>query len=118
MQSYEKYKKYKLKYLKMKKDILQYGGDKPVLRYIDRINRFRNGTDMEICLNPIYGLYMCENGFIENNYHLYKMMTSIYLDKSIILNRLPKATKIYGVLQNILGVIGPNKIIRNSENVL
>jgi hypothetical protein len=97
MQSYEKYKKYKLKYLKMKKNILQYGGDKPVLQNINKINRFKTGTDMEICLNPIYGLYMCMNGFIPNNIYLYNMTQSTD----------SRTQKINNITRNIFGVIRP-----------
>ena len=114
MQSYEKYKKYKLKYLKMKKNMLQYGGNKPVLQNIDRINRFRAGTDMEKFLNPIYGLYMCENGFIENNYHLYNVQPTD-LDKKEILERLQKSQKIHNITRNVLGVLRPNIEISESS---
>ena len=114
MQSYKKYKKYKLKYLNMKKYMLQYGGDKPVLQNIERINRFRNGTEMEKFLNPIYGLYTCENGFIENNYRLYDAQRTD-LDKKEILERLPKSRKIHGITHSVLGVLGPNNEIRKLQ---
>ena len=107
MQSYEKYKKYKLKYLRMKKNILQYGGNKPVLQNIDRINRFRAETDMEKFLNPIYGLYTCENGFIENNYYLYDAQHTD-VDKKEIFERYPKSQKIHNIVRDVLGVLRPN----------
>ena len=56
MSYYEKYLKYKNKYLELKNLLnLQYGGDKPVIRYIDQINLFTD-PEMEAYLNPIYGL--------------------------------------------------------------
>jgi len=117
MQSYEKYKKYKLKYLKlkylkMKKNISQNGGDKPVLQNIDRVNRFRTGTDIEKFLNPIYGLYTCENGFIENNYHLYDAHHNntqhTDLNRKEILGIIPKSQKIHNITRDVLGVLRPN----------
>jgi hypothetical protein len=73
MDYYNKYLKYKLKYNELKKNGLKklIGGDKPFINFIDRINLFIN-SDMEKYLNPIYGYYMCENGYISNNYFLVK----------------------------------------------
>ena len=83
---YEKYIKYKKKYLNMKdekdldlktkakyyKKINQKGG-----RYItnyNSINRFSTieYPEMEEFLNPIYGCFLTESDFVRNNYFLYK----------------------------------------------
>jgi len=57
MDYYEKYLKYKKKYIELKNQI---GGDKPIIQQIDKINLFHD-SEMEMYLNPIYGYYMCEN---------------------------------------------------------
>ena len=36
---------------------------------------------MELYLNPIYGLYMCESGFITNNYYLYDCFNNNEISK-------------------------------------
>ena len=54
---------------------------------------------------------MCENAFIENNYHLYDAQRTD-LDKKEILERLPKSQKIHGITYSVLGVLGPNNEIK------
>jgi len=66
---YEKYLKYKYKYLQLKNK--QFGGDKPLIENINSINLFTD-EQMEKFLNPIYGLIMCESGYILNNFYLYQ----------------------------------------------
>ena len=67
-----KYLKYKNKYLQLKTDIYnQIGGDKPFITTYNDINLFID-PEMEKYLNPIYGLYMCESGYIMNKYWLAK----------------------------------------------
>ena len=70
MSFYDKYLKYKSKYIQLKlhKNYIQYGGDKPFLNVDDKINFF--STEMSLYLNPIHGLILCENGFIKNNFFL------------------------------------------------
>jgi hypothetical protein len=65
----KKYLKYKYKYTQLKLLLDQIGGDKPSIRNIDNINPFR-GSKIEEYLNPIYGLIMCESGYIKNLYYL------------------------------------------------
>ena len=53
------------------------GGDTPMPQIIKHVNFFRdedstNYGDIEEYLNPIYGVIMCESGYIENNYYLAK----------------------------------------------
>jgi hypothetical protein len=94
----KKYFKYKIKYLRLKNTYLNIemkGGGKPVLTN-DNINLFNlfNPTIeshimMEPYLNPIYGLYMCEIGFIINNYYLYKTFRDLTLNY---------ARKIYNII--------------------
>jgi hypothetical protein len=81
----EKYLKYKIKYLKLKKSYLNIkGGNKPFLKN-DNINLFNptieSHNKMEPYLNPIYGLYMCESGFITNNYYLYECFKNNEISK-------------------------------------
>jgi hypothetical protein len=72
MNYYEKYVKYKTKYLKLTdKNYLQRGGDIPVIMHPDRINLFVD-EHMSQYLNPIYGHVMYKTGFILNTYHLNK----------------------------------------------
>ena len=68
MDYYHKYLKYKTKYLKMKNSF-QIGGGKPLINILKNINLF-SVPNMEELLNPIYGLYMCESGFVINNFYL------------------------------------------------
>jgi len=75
MNFYQKYLKYKNKYLLLKSEIdLQFkhfGGDKAIINNIYNVNLFTNPT-MEQYLNPIYGLILCSNGYITNNFYIYK----------------------------------------------
>jgi hypothetical protein len=83
----QKYLKYKMKYLELKNSYLNIemkGGDKPFLTN-DNINLFNPAIDsqklMEPYLNPVYGMYMCESGFITNSYYLYNTFKDIFVDK-------------------------------------
>ena len=75
MNYYLKYIKYKNKYLKYKKSLLQIGGDKPLIKTIKNINLFTDER-MEEFMNPVYGFFMCECGYITNNYYLDKIDSS------------------------------------------
>lgn len=75
MNYYLKYVKYKNKYLKYKKSLLQIGGDKPLIKTIKNINLFTDER-MEEFMNPVYGFFMCECGYITNNYYLDKIKSS------------------------------------------
>jgi hypothetical protein len=79
----KKYLKYKQKYLELKDSYLNIemkGGDKPFLTN-DNINLFNPAIQsqelMESYLNPVYGLYMCESGFITNNFYLSDQSTEL-----------------------------------------
>ena len=95
---YSKYLKYKQKYLQL---INQTGGDKPIISRPNDINRFPSGSDMEKFLNPIYGLYMCESGYIDNNYwlHTHKLILT------------EQSSKIKKLSRSIPGSVQPTKII-------
>jgi len=71
MDYYEKYIKYKTKYLKLiSKNFVQVGGDVTLILHPDRINFFID-EHMAQYLNPIYGLIMYKSGFIANTLHLH-----------------------------------------------
>ena len=97
---YLKYLKYKNKYLQLKN--IQIGGDKPFISNINAINLFTD-PDMEKYLNPIYGLIMCESGYIINNY---------YLRKSELINT-PESILIKKISNSIPGSIQPTNDIIN-----
>ena len=69
------YKKSKIE--KKQKQKKQKGGDTPMPKIIKDINFFKKDDikiygDIEQYLNPIYGVIMCESGYIENNYYIAK----------------------------------------------
>jgi hypothetical protein len=71
MNYYEKYIKYKTKYLKLvDENSIQVGGDVALISHPDRINFFID-EHMAQYLNPIYGLIMYKSGFITNTLHLH-----------------------------------------------
>lgn len=71
MNYYEKYIKYKTKYLKLAdENSIQVGGDVALILHPDRINFFID-EQMAQYLNPIYGLIMYKSGFITNTLHLH-----------------------------------------------
>ncbi len=72
---YNKYLKYKNKYLQLKTYLEQTGGAKLIIKNINIINQFTD-PNMEQYLNPIYGLYMCESGEVENLFLLYNKFYS------------------------------------------
>jgi len=62
---------------KTEKNKKQTGGDTPMPKIVKHVNFFRevdklNYNDIEQYLNPIYGVIMCESGYIENNYYIAK----------------------------------------------
>ena len=70
-------KHYTKRIIRNKKSIIQKGGDTPKTSIIKDINFFSESdkkeyTDIEEFLNPIYGVIMCETGYITNNYWLGK----------------------------------------------
>jgi len=91
----EKYLKYKNKYLELKYHLNQKGGDKAIIKNIDKINLFTD-EKMEEYLNPIYGMILCNNGYITNNYFLEKSKL-IDTDESNIIKKYTK--EIPGTIQ-------------------
>ena len=95
----KKYLKYKMKYLKLKNTYLNIemkGGDKPFLTN-DNINLFdptiKSQELMEPYLNPVYGLYICESGFITNCFYLYKAFPSTKLEYAKNANKIIKLSR-------------------------
>ena len=84
MNYHDKYLKYKNKYIQLKSELKQFGGDKAFIKNIDAINLFID-EKMERYLNPIYGMILCYAGFIPNNFYLYKDKF-INTDKSKLIN--------------------------------
>jgi hypothetical protein len=102
MSYYYKYLKYKNKYIHSK----QYGGELPLLNNLNNINLFTD-PDMEKHMNPIYGLILCNNGFLINNYLLNKSnLINTTLSKHIRLI----CKKIPGIIQPTDKLMGKNPI--------
>ena len=93
MNYYDKYSKYKNKYLNLKSLInkTQTGGDKPLLNPDLRINFFteEHGEKVDQFLNPIYGLILTESGYIINNYWLAKN-NLISTEESALIKKISK----------------------------
>ena len=115
----KKYFKYKMKYLGLKNTYLNIemkGGDKPVLTN-DNINLFNPTLDshklMEPYLNPVYGLYMCESGFISNHFYLYSTF------KASVSEYNNYGQKIVNLSRSLDDEIKPNKKVYtiNSTNI-
>jgi hypothetical protein len=114
MDYYNKYLKYKNKYIELKNlsQIKQKGGDVPYITNINKINRITD-IDMEQHLNPIYGCIVHESGFISNNFFL-KQIESIYeKNKSINSNKIifidsKESNIIKNICKIIHGTIQPN----------
>lgn len=71
MNYYEKYIKYKIKYLELTgKNSMHVGGGVALISHSDRINFFSD-EHMAQYLNPIYGLILYKSGFITNTLHLH-----------------------------------------------
>ena len=104
---YDKYIKYKKKYLDLRHNkIIQKGGGKPYIKKYNKINRFSmiEYPEMEELLNPIYGCFLSESGFIKNNYFLHK--------SNFINNDL--SHKIFDLTRNIDTYVTPNMhILKN-----
>jgi hypothetical protein len=110
----KKYFKYKMKYLGLKNTYLNIemkGGDKPLLTN-DNINLFNptitSQEFMEPYLNPVYGSYMCESGFITNTFYLYKAFPSTELEY---------AKKIIKLSRSINDSIQPNLDFENVDPI-
>jgi hypothetical protein len=74
MYYHDKYLKYKNKYLKLKSEMNltinnKIGGETPIIEDLNFFN-FIDNNEIESYLNPIYGLIMSKNGYIENIFFL------------------------------------------------
>ncbi len=99
MSFYNKYLKYKNKYLQLKNlNYIQHGGELPII-YNDNINLFTD-PDMEKFMNPIHGLVLCYTGTISNNYWLAK---SGFIKKDVL------GYNIIKVIRTIPGNVQPTK---------
>jgi leucine-rich repeat protein SHOC2 len=72
MNYYEKYLKYKSKYLQLKNNNnFMIGGDKPVAEILKNINLFNDKPQLEPFFNPTYGFILNETDFIINILNFY-----------------------------------------------
>ena len=107
-----KYLKYKSKYLQLKYlHSTQYGGDLPIIKYVDSINLFTD-PEMERYMNPIHGLILCYTGTIPNNYWLYKSKLINKKQSELLLN-----VDIIKICKNIPGNIQPTKKLRDLKPI-
>ncbi len=99
MSFYNKYLKYKNKYLQLKNlNYIQHGGELPIINDYN-INLFTD-PDMEKFMNPIHGLVLCYTGTVSNNYWLAK---SGFIKKDVLGYNISK------VIRNIPGNVQPTK---------
>jgi hypothetical protein len=107
----DKYLKYKNKYLQYKMTNVynnQTGGGKPTIVNYNHINLFTD-IQMEQLLNPIHGFFLCESGYINNNYILKK---SELLDTDTS-KKIVKLSKRIGQTAEIY----PNNKIKDQMNI-
>ena len=100
----------------------QQGGDKLYItneniKLINQLSNNNTDSDIEMCLNPIYGLYMCESGYIINNYYLYdilfKTKNNINKDNNELISRaIKKISKIEGT-----SIVRPTDKISNISSL-
>ena len=88
MNYYEKYMKYKSKYLNLRQNSNMIGGDKPIVEILKNINLFESDSKLEIFLNPVYGFLFCETGFITNHYNFYNSESEDNNSISVFINKL------------------------------
>jgi hypothetical protein len=124
----KKYIKYKNKYTYLKNNLYlvnQKGGKLFVkdedIKYINRFdnnNNYNYHLDIELFLNPIYGLIMFQSGFISNIYFINKDKNKnmkSYLDIDIKVDNYKIINKLYTNIGNI--VRHSTIIITNIENI-
>jgi len=114
MDYYDKYIKYKNKYLNSKEKLLN-GGDKTKISNITIFNAFPD-EEMDKYLNPIYGLIMCETGYLCNTHCLYHLYKNTVPDKNNTkIHALNQDRIIYdNVIQMVHNHIQPNSTILNT----
>jgi len=66
MTYFEKYLKYKKKYLLLKNAPLQLGGDAPNIYVLKNISLFTPDSDLDLHLNPVYGFLYTNIGYIDD----------------------------------------------------
>ena len=99
---FDKYLKYKAKYLNLKN---QTGGEKPISHILKNIGLFSKNTTIDDHLNPIYGYLYNETGFIENCYNFsYGIDKNNLTDSRVVINNL---------FVKIPGNVQPTKILMN-----
>jgi hypothetical protein len=113
----KKYLKYKSKYLQLKNVTYnQYGGALPLINYVYDVNKFTD-PDMELYMNPIHGLVLCNIGYIPNIYWLNKskfinQKLMPYLSEQSLADLTKKGELINKVCKDIPGNIQPtNKLM-------
>jgi len=75
----------------------QSGGDKAVLNESLKVNLFSD-PEMQKFLNPIYGLILCENGYMSNNFFL-KENKYIDTKESKIIKKICKEMPGHGTIK-------------------
>jgi hypothetical protein len=100
---YNKYLKYKNKYLQLKNlNNIQFGGELPIIKNYN-INLFTDPV-MEQHMNPIHGLVLCYTGHIPNHYFLAK---SGFIDSNSLGFDITK------VIKSVPGTVQPvNKLMK------
>ena len=111
----KKYLKYKSKYLQLKNVTYnQYGGALPLINYVYDVNKFTD-PDMELYMNPIHGLVLCNTGYIPNIYWLNKskfinQKLMPYLSEQSLADLTKKGVLINKVCKDIPGTIQPSNV--------
>ena len=135
MDFYEKYLKYKTKYLNLKQNLIknaddienQKGGGKPDISVLKNINLFKgeyflSNPDFEEYLNPLHGFIMCNTGYIHNIYRFggpdnnvkpeYNVTDDEQKLRNIIFNCIKKTFNIAN------GLFQPTNSLLNIENAI
>ena len=110
-----KYLKYKSKYLHLRNiKYNQFGGELPIILNVNAINLFTD-PHMELYMNPIYGLVLCNNGYIPNIYWLNKnefinLQLMPHLNQQSLTDLTKKGEFISKVCKDIPGTIQPSNV--------
>ena len=110
-----KYLKYKSKYLHLRNiKYNQFGGELPIILNVNAINLFTD-PHMELYMNPIYGLVLCNTGYIPNIYWLNKnkfinLQLMPHLNQQSLTDLTKKGEFISKVCKDIPGTIQPSNV--------
>ena len=115
---YNKYLKYKSKYLELKNiKYNQIGGELPIITKPENINLFTD-SEMEIYMNPIHGLVLYYSGSIPN---IYWLNINKFIDQQVIPNfntdLKKKGELITKVCKKISGSIQPTNDLKRLKPI-